>query len=147
MEQDPHLPFFAHYLSINAALWGMPPLLSFTSFSDRILNFWACPPLQSVPLGSGMLFPWPPPSKGNSPVEQTKPNSVAGAPGKAMADPLAWRGEDRRARKREQMQCLSSPSHTGTCNLMLPGEEGPVPIPQVRNRFRVTCLRPSLGGR
>lgn len=110
MEQDPHLPFFAHYISINAAWAPAKPcgecLLFFTSFYDRILNFWACPPLQSVPLGSGMLFPCPPPSKDSSPLEQTKPisvDSVAEAPGKAMADPLASREEDRRDRKREQM--------------------------------------------
>lgn len=52
MEQDPHLPFFAHYISINAAWAPAKPCgecLLFTSFYDRVLNLWACPPLQSVP--------------------------------------------------------------------------------------------------
>lgn len=142
MEQDPLLPFFAHYISINAAWAPAKPcgecLLFFTSFCDRILNFWACPPLQSVPLVLGCYFPGPLPLRTVTPWSRPSP-SVWTVWLRHLEKQwlIPWHRGEKTGELGRGNRCnvCQTPHILGHVISCCPGRKGPVPIPQVGDRF------------
>lgn len=144
MEQDPHLPFFAHYISINAVRAPAEPcgecLLFYPLPPSMIASLTSGPvhPFSQSPLVLGCYFPGPLPLRAVAPWSRPSP-SVWTVRLRNLEKQwlIIWHGGEKVGELGGGNRCNVCQTrrilgHVISC---CPGRKGPVPIPQVGNRF------------